>query len=255
MNLIRQLASMLLLNLVVSGVWMFAHTVTADDELSPEARLAACARKYAECKTYRDEGVVVTEFKTAVEFTARYPFRTAFERDGRFRWQVQHSIAPGGKPEHTCTVWSDDQKAYRSYWTLMPHEESFNEFTMAMAGPTGISSGAATAIVPLLEPKIEIQWRTTDVSNPKQTGKDQVDDVDCVVIDGDIPQGRITLWLDDANAIRKIRKVAELDPSEIAPRKEARRMEKFTTVTTITIKPVFDDEIDDEHFAPPLQKK
>ncbi len=59
--------------------------------MSPEQILAAMAEAYATCASYRDAGVVTTRFlhPDGGGFTTTRPFRTAFVRPGRFRFEYR----------------------------------------------------------------------------------------------------------------------------------------------------------------------
>ncbi len=82
-------------------------------------KLKACAERYAKAKSYRDDGKLTQELDVGARTIANdKPFSTAFERDGRFRWQFKGSVTPGAPPNFTYTVWSADQKTYDSFWSM-----------------------------------------------------------------------------------------------------------------------------------------
>lgn len=216
-------------------------------------KLKAAAKRYSDAKTYKDSGEVHIKFVTAQgNRTDRRPFSTAFERGGRFKWEFRSSAVPGGKPSARYVVWSSDQKSYRSWWDVTKQSDSFEELDSAMAGPTGVSGGSATAIIPLLRPDMRWGIKTTQLDGAKEAGTEIIDDAECVVIEGTRPisKDKVRLWLDSTMAIRKIVENAEIDPSKIPGGSGG---EKFTTETTITFKPVFDQPVADEdvQFTPP----
>ncbi len=123
---------------------------------------------------------------------------------------------------------------------------------MAMAGPTGISGGSATVVVPLLRPDIQIAFRTTDLTGPIDKGTEKIDGVECTKIQGKgFGDSDVTLWLDGDLGIRKVYTVQVIDPAKIP---QAGKGEKFTVRTTITLTPVFNEKIDDAAFAAPATK-
>jgi hypothetical protein len=65
----------------------------------------------------------------------------------------------------------------------------------------------------------------------------------------------VTLWLDPSFAIRKIYTVQEIDPSKMPNAPGGPKMDKFTTKTTITFKPILNEKIDDKLFEPPEKAK
>ena len=222
-------------------------------------RLAASAKVYASAKTYRDDGLVVSEMDVQGRtITSNLPFETAFERGGRFRWQFRHSATPGAAPDQRYTIWSADGESFNSFWTLTGAKKEDMDISGAIAGPTGVSGGAATAIIPMLRVSPGgSRWggRTTDIEDPADKGQEATDGVQCRKIEGTerFSNGKVTLWIDDAGLIRKIRQERTIDPSKL-PKEAMKGREpgpKFSTVTTITIKPVINEaKIDDVKFAP-----
>jgi hypothetical protein len=224
-------------------------------DLSAKEHLDACANRYKTARTYRDEGKVDSVIDTGVQrISDSKPFSTAFERDGRFRWQFEHSAMPGRKPDQKYVVWSDDQKSFRSRWTLTAAADSFDSMDKAMAGPTGVSGGSATAVIPLLRADMKLAFRTTDLHDPAVVGAEKIDDVECTMIRGTQPamDEVVVLWLDPNHAIRKIKSNMEVDPAKIPGGGTA---SKFKVEAVITIKPTFDEKIDDKYFEPkPVEK-
>lgn len=214
-------------------------------------KLRACEAMYAAAKTYEDSGEVTTEFTAAGRPVKDVKsFSTAFERDGRFLWQFRHSVQPGGKQEHQFVVWSADQKTFTSSWTLHKELPSHTDSVgSALAAPTGVSGGAAMAVMPLLLPEIGWGGRPSNLKGAAEKPAETVDGVRCSVITGqNAVGGSVTLWLDASLAIRRIRTVQEIDPAKI---RNGPAGEKFVSTTTISITPVFDGDIADEKFAEP----
>lgn len=225
----------------------------AQPPMSAADKLKACEARYAEMKTYEDSGEVKIEFKTSRPFSDTRPFKTAFQRGGGFHWQFESSAMPGRKPRDIrYAVWSADQKSFQSWWTIGEGVEKHETIGGAMAGPTGVSGGSATAIVPLLLPDIELNGRTTRLEDAVEKAGEKVDGVQCSVISGTDGMGSaVTVWLDPELVIRQIVSVQEIDPKEVdgGPSVRNRSVEKFTTITTITIKPVVNEEIPAERFV------
>lgn len=228
------------------------------NDLTPQKRLEACAKVYKEAKNYRDEGKVTQVLKTAQTITSVKPFATAFERGGRFRWQFRDSVMPGGKADQKYTIWSKDGESFSSYWTLMRKREDGQTLSMPLAGATGISSGAATVVVPMLVPDLTKEFRagTTQVQNPIDAGKETVNGVECWKISGtqQISNAKVTLWLGPDYLIRKFQQVQIVDPGNVPQpggRGPAMKIDKFEAETTIEITPFINEEkIEDAKFAP-----
>jgi len=222
-------------------------------------RLAASAKVYAEARTYRDEGLIVDEMQVqGGTITSKLSFETAFERGGRFRWQCRHSAVPGAAPGQRYTLWSADGEAFNSFWTLTGDQKGAQTLDTALAGPTCISSGAATAIIPMLGvSKADARWggRTTDIEDPADKGKETTDGVQCWKIEGTerFSDGKVTLWIDEAGLVRKIRQERSIETARLLNGAEPGEppVPKFATTTTITIKPVINEaKIDDAKFTP-----
>jgi hypothetical protein len=66
----------------------------------------------------------------------------------------------------------------------------------------------------------------------------------------------VTLWIDRDGAIRRIVEVREIDPDKVAPQPGGKSLgvEGFVTVTTIELKPVFDEKVPDSDFVFEVQK-
>jgi hypothetical protein len=221
-----------------------------------ESMLRRTEQRYREARTYRDEGAVriksIYEDRTTED---EKPFRTVFERDGRFRWEFRSSGVPGGTPTMQYVVWSRDQKTCDVWWDLfgVPKRQIF--FEMAVGSAVGVSSGAATAVIPLLH---KMQWgaKYTNLRNPTVKGTEKIQGVDCTIIEGgqEFTCEPVRLWLDSFFAIRQVFQSHEFGPSKIsglcgfAGEPAEIKVEKFVSETTITIKPTFDETIADEEF-------
>jgi hypothetical protein len=218
-----------------------------------ETMLRAAEKRYSAAKTYRDQGSVrVKMILKSRNIEDERPFSTAFERDGRFRWEFRSSAIPGGKPVQQYALWSRDQKAFESWWDVTRQHQRQNSIDMALAGPTGISGGSATAIIPLLR---STQWggKRTSLKAPSVKGAEKIQGVDCTIIEGlDQTGASVRLWLDSTFAIRQIFESREIDPAKL-PKPEGGpaepAQEKFTTETTIVIQPTFDAPIPDKEFT------
>jgi hypothetical protein len=229
----------------------------------PAAKLTAAEliekvkAKYSGAKTYRDEGVLTATYQTAPRHTETKPFSTAFERNGGFLWEFRAAATPGAKPTSKYVVWSKNQKQFASWWTVKGKQDSFTTFDMAMAGPTGISGGSATAVVPLLR-----GIRVTDfgsLRSPELKGQEKIDGINCQILTGKsgFSDGEETYWIDADSAIRKIRRVETIDPTK-APGPDGKPGvgAKFTVDTVITFQPEFDVKMEPKafEFVPPGKK-
>ena len=117
--------------------------------------LRACARVYAKCSSYSDNGavrypVVNKQGETAWEDEVR--FRTAFVRDGVFRFKFWRRPCGAQKPDRTL-VWFDGTEA-KWWWTLQPEKIDISDLGFAVASATGVSQGSAHIIPRMLLPRL-----------------------------------------------------------------------------------------------------
>ncbi|MBI1189507.1 MAG: hypothetical protein GC200_02345 [Tepidisphaera sp.] len=231
-----------------------ASTPPKAAEQDPAAALLKnVAEHYASAKTYSDKGEITSTLDVnGRAITSHMPFSTAFERNGRFFWEFRSSPVPGQAPTEQYKVWSHDQKTFKSHWTLdNAKTDSFDSMHMALAGPTGISSGQVLTIIPLLCRDLPLPARTTDLKNAKLIGKERIDNQDCTKVMGKgLGNCDETLWIDASLAIRRIKEDVTVDPSKIqgAPNPHAK---PFQVLTVIDFKPIFDEKLPDSAFEPP----
>jgi hypothetical protein len=235
-----------------------ANPTAANTELTAQDRLAVSTRLYKSVVTYRDDGLLIQELSVqGRQIVSEKLFNTAFERGGRFRWQFQHSATPGAKPDQLFEIWSTDSKSFDSYWTLTRKGQTGQKLTMPLASATGISSGAATAIIPLLNIEndgLAFRVMTTDLLEPEDKGQEEIEKTKCWKISGKARFGdtKVTLWLDGEGLIRKIYNETIVDPAKLPARtnKAIPTSEAFTAYTTITFNPIINEaKIDDSKFA------
>lgn len=237
---------------------LHAQTPTeASKQMSAEERLAASAQLYKNVKTYRDEGILMQELNLqGRKLVSEKPFKTAFERGGRFRWQFRHSSVPGAKPDQLFVIWSADGKSFDSKWTVTKKQQTGQSLDMPLASAAGISSGAATAIIPLLDVssgKSALVILSTDLVKPEDKGQEDIDKVACTKIAGEAKAGgaKVVLWIDDTGLIRKMTNEMTVDPAKLpAGANPIPKTPAFTSFTTIMIKPIINEvKIDDANFA------
>lgn len=211
----------------------------APADLTGEGVLKSIAEVYSKAKTYQDEGVVTTKFVgTPVAHTRHLPFSTAFASPDRLRYEFNE----GSK---RYVVWSDGKKI-RSWWSIRPMVQEFPSFDLALAGPTGISGGSATAITTLLIPGQNWGTWINTLGNPKLVAVEAIDGVPCLKIDGDYAGSPMTVWADAKSyLVRRTFLKMEVKPDELPG---AVAGEPFTTETTITIKPRLNEEIPAKRF-------
>jgi hypothetical protein len=225
--------------------------------MTAEERLSACAKKYAEATTYSDEGVVVTEFtlpSTRKRVREERPFRTLFERGGRFMWQFRGVTQTGKKAEHTFSVWSRNQSSFKMFCTLEKQRLAHPSLDTMMTILNRQSGGSSLAVVPLLRPDALARHLVTSLKDGIDKGTQRINGHECTRIEGTI-QGNtynreVTIWIDKELAIRRIREVADKEWNNL-PADATPNAKRITVGTTIDFKPKFNEALDDTLFKPP----
>ncbi len=155
--------------------------------LTAEGILLAMHAKYAAMSSYQDRGVVLTKFPSkpvANETT----FATFFQRPDRFffEWTTHH---PYSGFRHLLTrrvIWSDGAGAF-----LFSDEDGSvaikENLVMAIAGATGVSSGAAHTVSALL--MTDVGGFTLTQLQRLTLAEDEYDGTQCYRIGGYHPYG------------------------------------------------------------------
>lgn len=112
--------------------------------------LTAVEQAYARHQTYRDTGSVRTEFlyPGGDNFISTVQFKTAFVRPDRFRFEFS-SHHPKSTDLHHYIIAARGADV-QTWWDIRPGVEQAESLTMAIAGATGVSKGAALTVPALL---------------------------------------------------------------------------------------------------------
>jgi outer membrane lipoprotein-sorting protein len=169
------------------------------DALTAQQILDKMAETYATCKSYRDSGVVTNDFGPRPGSAATYPrhvdvkpFRTAFVRPDRFRFEYDDTT-----PEKPYIIWAKAGDV-RTWWHVKPGEETQTSLEMAVAGATGVSSGSAHTIPALLLPQKVGGRRLMALTDLKRLPDETLDKTACFKLEGMFVNRPTTLWLDKA---------------------------------------------------------
>jgi hypothetical protein len=127
-------------------------------ETNPQEILGQMAETYAALPAYGDRGVVVSHMHSVrpseyLDDRRRMEFDTRFARPDRFRFRLV--FYPGPREEGRLSMYAVWRSGgvIRSWWDARDRTpREFGRLGLALAGPTGISSGAAVAIPGLLMP-------------------------------------------------------------------------------------------------------
>lgn len=245
--------------------------------LTADEILRRSAEVYANCSSYRDEGVVTTVFihgpRPFERRTRRQPFRTRFVRPNLWRFEYwNEEVGPRSEWRH-YVIWTDD-RGHHSWWTLRPENIEDLSIDRLFAGATGISSGAARTVPSLLQPSDKPSLADGFVLE----GEEDLVDHKCFRLIRHVGEHRgATMWVDcESLLIRRLFSRTDFDTAQRdattesmrrfnahrlasgqLPLEEDRptfsRERDFTTETTTDYHPLINTPIDpaEFHFTPP----
>ncbi len=175
----------------------------AVDTLSAAQVIQRMAQTYAQCKTYTDTGTdtSVTTSKSGEDTGVPnsvdvLQFSTAMVRPNQFRFEYSEKGKPGR------VVWRSGQEVKVS----MAGPPAINKsLALAIAFFTGISDGTAYTIPALLMPSEVTGIKLTDMRKPVRGEDQSIDGRNCFSIQGQLPGGRSTIWIDQESfLVRRI---------------------------------------------------
>lgn len=203
--------------------------------LSPQQIMDKMVSVYASCGSYADEGEVRTTFlENSGPRTVVKAFSTAFVRPSRFRFEFEETSRTDRSNHYI--VWRDES-SIKSWWSLKPDIRTFESLEFALAGATGVSSGAAINAPSLLMSNLGDTHRIQSLSQLKLTGEENVAGQTAFRIEGrDLRNNLLTIWIDKERfLLLKIR--------------ETKKFERFETDQTMTYRPQINPNISPEKLA------
>jgi hypothetical protein len=214
------------------GVEVRDTNIPADADLSATQILTRVEQVYAGCTSYSDTGVVTTVFHrdNGITRTDEKPFKTAFVRPDRFRFEYSETSTNGRKSQYV--VWRNASEV-KSRWTIRRGVKNEASLSIAIAGATGVSGGSAHTVPALLMPGEIEGLKLSDLSQVTRAQSQKWRDEDCFRIDGIQLEGVISLWVD-----RNTFLIRRLD--------ERKEHDGFRTEKTTTYEPVINEPVDEK---------
>ena len=210
-------------------------------EPSGQELLARAAAVYAHCTSYQDTGVVMILFmESGGDRTEERPFKTAFVRPDRFRFEYEETGAVGAKRRYI--IWRVGSDV-RTWWDVQPGVEGATSLDEALSAATGVSGGSAHAIPALLMPNEIKGRRLSDMTDATRVADAEVGGTACYCVTGKYANAPKTVCLDKRTSL--VRRI-EFEATFPA----------FHTRETTTFEPVIDAPVAPAllEFAPPSQK-
>jgi outer membrane lipoprotein-sorting protein len=201
-------------------------------------------KTYAQCKSYRDSGIVSTRFIMANrDRTTENPFSTAFVRPDRLRFETETN--DGSTQPSRCIVWCNG-KEVQTWWDVRPGIEKPE--SLDRTGASGVSGGSFNIIPPLLMPGKLHGGVLTRLAALTRAEDDKLGKFECFRIEAARGHRPIAVWIDKKSyLLRRLDDRYEVKP----PRGESFRVE-----TTTTYDPTITETVADKllEFAPPAGK-
>lgn len=202
------------------------------DKLTADDIIRRMAQVYATSESYSDRGSVISVFiSTDGTRTVEKPFKTAFVRPDRFRFEYIEKKTLGKNSQYIAYKNGNDIKVY---WNIGPEMVSkIQTLSEALAAAAGISSGAARTVPTMLIPT-ESEFRNAIIFyDPQRIDDVVVNGIDCFQISDPAEYRRLTLWIGKKDfLLRKIYREQKFDD--------------FRLQETTTYKPIINGAIKDK---------
>jgi hypothetical protein len=173
--------------------------------MTAEQIIQRMAAQYASAKTYQDVGII-QDIKSGGQIEAVNSFKTYFVRPNKFRFEWESYSFRGDREWNI--VWGSGANVFKDYWWGEVEKEE--NLSMAIAGATGVSRGAAHTIPTLLMKEVG-GFRFTDLARISLLHEEKFENVACFVVRGYHPFGfPIDLWISKTDfLLRKSREKRE----------------------------------------------
>jgi len=210
------------------------------DQLTAKQIVERSAEQYAKCGSYHDAGVVRTVFFwTDSKRSYEKPFKTAFVRPDRFRFEFKDWTHPATGKQRPYIVWCKGDDVL-IWWDISPEVKKPESLESALEAAAAVSSGSAHTIPALLIPDQVGGRRLADFTDAKRIEDAKLGKVDCFRIQGKFSGGSRTMWVDKEMFL--VRRIDAQNGSG-----------DFRAEETTTYQPVINGEIADKllQFDPP----
>jgi outer membrane lipoprotein-sorting protein len=192
--------------------------------------------RYRELESYQDTGMAKTVFwkNEQVDRTVERPFKTAWVRPDRFRFEYSEKLLMR-RVDHRYIVWMHGDDV-QSEWTLKGGKRREQGLLRAIAGVTGVSGGSAYLVSSLLLPDRLGMGVIAQLESLKRIEDGELGEHGCYRITGELEQSTYTVWIDREEPI--LRRV------DIAM-----SFDGFRTETQIVLEPQLNAPVADEDLA------
>lgn len=160
---------------------------------APETIITKMALRYSAMTSYEDFGVVemVTDGPLPKRST-NIAFKTYFTRPNKFRFEWLDYASPVSTDKNV--VWSDGAKAF-AFYSYEDAVEPKENLSMAIAGASGVSLGAAYTVPNLLSAG-DYGFPLTELTKLALKAEETVEGEECYLVEGYHPHGEAWhLWI------------------------------------------------------------
>ncbi|MDD5304080.1 MAG: hypothetical protein PHS14_13345 [Elusimicrobia bacterium] len=163
------------------------------EELTAKKLLARMSWEYANCKSYRDSGVLETAAIGAdgSRTVVKKPFSTAFVRPDRFRFE--HFSGP----DHYL-IWSEGRKVQRlaQSWDGAPRVRTLDSLGDAVEASLGVGRSPVFSVPVLLLPGTFKMRPLTALARMERIADAKLGKEDCFRVAGDYLDSPVVIWID-----------------------------------------------------------
>ncbi|TWU08241.1 serine/threonine protein kinase [Stieleria varia] len=187
------------------------HSKVLSDDIEVRQILDRMAKAYAECKSYRDSGVIKSLFYRSTdspEWTVEHSFTTAFLRPDRFRFEI--------KNEDNRMLISANEQNIQTWWDVEPGVKKPTSLEFALAQANGFIGGDAGRIPAMLMPQQLELSGGLELIDPKQIEDGKLQNVECFRLEYNFRDEQFTLWIDKQSyLVRRIDERIKVDSIRI----------------------------------------
>ncbi|MGD0519037.1 MAG: hypothetical protein ABSA26_16000 [Thermoguttaceae bacterium] len=244
---------------IASFALFFGWMMPSSGDFASHRIMNQMASVYANCKSYRDSGVVATRYIYGKDddrnFTTERPFTTAFVRSDRLRFEFWEK--DGDKQKNRRIIWCDrmDAKSWWKFWAkgdnvmvwwyAKPEVEKQESLELALCVANTISG---EDIPQLLLPSEVWFQNLMIIQKTKHIEDGTLDGLQCYRVEGLRGDGHITLWIDkNSYLLRRVDKQYNVNPTD---------GKSFRVEETTTYDPIINRKFPDKllEFDPPIPK-
>lgn len=189
-----------------------AQEAASDVALTPAHILGAMTEAYKACTSYRDSGVSTTKITKGP--ILQKPFKTAFMRPGRFRFEFSQQVLFS---KQLWVVWTDGTTVRG--WSTVGNWSRADDLQSALAEATGVSGGTALMVPTLLLPADGSGALLKQMTDVERIADSDVGAAHCYCLRGRLGESSVTVWIDQQTHLllrmERLSKSDDLEATEV----------------------------------------